>query len=162
MSEVSADSGAGHIAERLVEMITDVLRHVPERHGVGLAVVSTLGRLQRVGPMRMTLLAGAEGVTVPSMTRLVQRMEQHHWVTRMRDPDDGRACIVEITDTGRLVLGERWRALDSRLIGMVSALPADEQNELAAALRVAVPIVRRMVGDGAPAMSATPRPGERV
>ncbi|HYZ57653.1 MAG TPA: MarR family transcriptional regulator, partial [Streptosporangiaceae bacterium] len=46
-------------------------------------------------------LAAAECVSQPSMSQLVQRLEQQGLATRASDPADGRAALIAITDAGR-------------------------------------------------------------
>ncbi|MGY2061517.1 MarR family winged helix-turn-helix transcriptional regulator, partial [Nocardia gipuzkoensis] len=87
----------------------------------------------------------AEGVAQPSMTQLVQRLQQRGLVERVRDPEDGRACLIAISDTGRLLLAEHRRSRDVWLTGLVANLPGAEREALGSALRVATPIVRKMI-----------------
>ena len=60
----------------------------------------------RGGPRRITELAEIEGVAQPTMTLLVKRLEERGWVTRERDPDDGRVVLVSLTEAGATVLDE--------------------------------------------------------
>src|SRR5919205_2505561 len=56
------------------------------------------------GPRRITELAELEGLAQPTVTLLVGRLEERGWVSRRRDPDDGRAVLVTGTDAGREAL----------------------------------------------------------
>jgi DNA-binding MarR family transcriptional regulator len=114
---------------------------------MSFTTAATLARLERQGPARLTALAAAEGVAQPSMTQLVQRLERQGLVRRIDDPDDGRVTLIAVTDTGREVLAERRRARDARLTDLLAALPDDEQRTLGAAMRTALPLVRRMLND---------------
>ena len=58
------------------------------------------------GPRRITELAEIEGVAQPTMTLLVKRLEERGWVTRERDPADGRVVLVSLTEAGATVLDE--------------------------------------------------------
>jgi DNA-binding MarR family transcriptional regulator len=58
------------------------------------------------GPRRITELAEIEGVAQPTMTLLVKRLEERGWVTRERDPDDGRVVLVSLTEAGATALDE--------------------------------------------------------
>src|SRR5882724_11383367 len=49
-------------------------------------------------------IAELEGLAQPTMTLLVQRLEQRGWVERERHPDDGRVVLVSLTDAGRRTL----------------------------------------------------------
>jgi DNA-binding MarR family transcriptional regulator len=52
------------------------------------------------GPRRITELADLEGHAQPTVTLLIKRMEERGWVTRERDPGDGRAVVVSLTGEG--------------------------------------------------------------
>ena len=53
-------------------------------------------------------LAKGEMVAAPSMTRIVQHLEDAGWTSRQSQPDDARQVVVSITDAGREIL-ERAR-----------------------------------------------------
>jgi DNA-binding MarR family transcriptional regulator len=133
------------IAGALAEVAGAVVRSLADRRGMSFTTASTLGRLEREGPVRLTALATAEGVAQPSMTQLVQRLEGQGLATRVSDPDDGRVTLVAITDAGREVLAERRRERDARLTRLLATLSEDERRALGSALRTALPLVRRMV-----------------
>ena len=59
------------IAGALAEVAGVVVRSLTDRRGMSFTTASTLGRLEREGPVRLTALAAAEGVAQPSMTQLV-------------------------------------------------------------------------------------------
>ena len=124
--------------ERRVALVTQLLRaHAPRGRSVGALL--TLRRLDADGPQRVTDLAAAELVTQPTMTVLVNRLEQDGLVRKTRDADDARAVLVEITDIGRAQLSEvragRAAVLQSRLdrlddearAALAAALPALDQ-----------------------------------
>lgn len=133
------------IARALAEVAGTVIRSLTDRRGMSFTTASTLGRLEREGPVRLTALAAAEGVAQPSMTQLVQRLESQGLATRVGDPDDGRVSLVAVTDAGREVLAERRRQREARLVSLLAALTEDEREALGAAMETAVPLVRRMV-----------------
>jgi DNA-binding MarR family transcriptional regulator len=94
-----------------------------------------LGRLNEEGPVRLTALATAAGISQPSMTELVQRLERQGLAIRLIDPEDGRAALVDITNTGRALLDERRRDRRERLAELLTALSPDDE----ATLTLAVP-----------------------
>ncbi|MEW2160679.1 MarR family transcriptional regulator [Streptomyces sp. NPDC007189] len=114
---------------------------------MSFTAASTLARLEREGPVRLTVLAVAEGVTQPSMTQLVQRLERQGLARRISDEGDGRVTLVAITDAGRAVLSTRRQARDARLADLVATLPDDDQRALDAAMRIVAPLVQRMLAD---------------
>jgi DNA-binding MarR family transcriptional regulator len=79
------------------------------------------------------------------MTELVQRLERQRLVTRVDDPEDGRAALVTITDAGRAPLDDQRRGRRDQLAEMLSALPAEDEATLTLAMHVALPIIRRLI-----------------
>ena len=102
------DSGGS--GEELVvafEQLVRYVRQVSTAGGLSTAASSMLGRLGREGPQRLTELARAEGVSQPGMTQLVTRMERDGLVRRIASTDDRRGVLVEATDAGTDLVGQR-------------------------------------------------------
>jgi DNA-binding MarR family transcriptional regulator len=77
-------------------------------------------------PRRITELAELEGLAQPTMTLLVQRLEQRGWVKRERCADDGRVVLVSLTEAGSTTL-EAFRAqVGAALCAHMDAM-SDEQ-----------------------------------
>lgn len=67
---------------------------------------SALATVVRGGRMRQGDLAAQEQVAAPTMSRIVAVLEEQGYVSRVPDPDDGRAALVAATATGEeLVTG---------------------------------------------------------
>ena len=88
------------IAEALEQASILTTRHISDQAALSLTAALALGRLNEEGPIRLTTLAAAEGISQPSMTQLIQRLQRQGLATRINDPEDGRAALVNITDTG--------------------------------------------------------------
>lgn len=101
---------------------------------LSLTTAATLASLERRGPLRLSELAALEGVTQPSMTALVSRLERDGLAERAGDPHDGRAVNVGITDAGRRALaGRRHRRAGVLAALLEQAGPADRAAVTAAA-----------------------------
>jgi DNA-binding MarR family transcriptional regulator len=133
------------VAAVLAEVATTMVRRPSNRQDMSRTTASTLARLQREGPIRLTVLAAAESVAQPSMTQLVQRLERQGLAARVSDPEDRRVTLITITDPGREVLAERGQAQQALLTESLASLPAEEREALGSAIRTALPIVRRMI-----------------
>ncbi len=120
------------------------VRHLAVRD-MSFTAASTLGRLARSGPMRLTKLAASEGVTQPSMTQLVQRLSKQGLLARVGDPDDGRVVLVGVTDDGRRLAGDRQRMRAERLIRLLATLPGADRLALAEAARIGRPALGRLL-----------------
>jgi DNA-binding MarR family transcriptional regulator len=79
-------------------------------------------------PRRITELAELEGLAQPTMTLLVQKLEQRGWVTRERGPDDGRVVLVSLTEAGRAAL-EDFRARFGGVLRVQMDEMSDEEIE---------------------------------
>lgn len=124
------------------------------RRGMSLTSVSTLGSLERDGPMRLCDLAEREGVAQPSMTALITRLEAAGLAARRRDPEDRRAVNVEITDGGRAVLARRRAQRSVAVAALLGELTPEEE----AALAAAAPVLRRFTANPPPQPEEASRP----
>jgi DNA-binding MarR family transcriptional regulator len=129
----------GVIAEALTALVTLAVRH--RSRGVSLTAASTLARLERTGPRRLTDLAISEGVTQPSMTALVSQLEGLGYAERRRDPGDGRVVLVAITRAGR----GHVRSLRQESAAAFSVLMDKLGDDDLAALSAALPALRRLL-----------------
>ncbi len=68
---------------------------IAERVGLGATETKTLFLLSRLGPLTAGEIAQHTGVTTPSVTSLLDRLESKGFVRRVRDPHDRRRVIVE-------------------------------------------------------------------
>lgn len=119
------------VAEALQRLVVAAVRYVPRE--ISLTAASTLGRVERLGPRRITDLAAAEGVSQPSMTAMVTGLERAGFVARQPDPADQRAVLVCLTDSGAgylEALRQDWTQTFARLLGQ---LPVGDADALIAA-----------------------------
>lgn len=101
---------------------------------VSLTEDFVLSHLQRTGPQRLTALAGAAGVTQPSMTGLIARLAGAGLVERRRHDGDGRVVLVAVTDAGVADLERRRWTTASILAQGLAVLAPDELDALERAL----------------------------
>ncbi|WP_286199080.1 MarR family transcriptional regulator [Mycolicibacterium sp. ELW1] len=157
------------VGDALDQAMDLTIRFLSDRADLSASAAFTMNRVYREGPVRLTTLASKEGVSQPSMTQLVQRLERAGLVTRLPDPDDGRACLIGITTEGQALLDDRKRLRRERLAALMTTLTAEEQSALWLSARVALPLIGRLVAnadcgtDGATEQAeegpAAPRPG---
>ena len=97
-------------------------RFLTDRADLSASAAFAMNRVCREGPIRLTTLAAKEGVSQPSMTQLIQRLERQGLVTRLADPDDGRAALIGITAQGQELLDDRKRLRRERLTALLATL----------------------------------------
>jgi DNA-binding MarR family transcriptional regulator len=107
--------------------------------GVPPAQLSALSVLVFGGSRTLGRLAAAEQVRPPTMTRIVQALEEHGLVRRRRDRDDGRVHHLEATAKGRRVM----QVARERRIGNLAALIDRLSPEESARIREAAELVEK-------------------
>jgi DNA-binding MarR family transcriptional regulator len=148
--------GREDIAEALEQASVLTTRHISDQAALSLTAALALGRLNEEGPIRLTTLAAAEGIAQPSMTQLIQRLQRQGLATRINDPEDGRAALVNITNAGRALLDARRRERRDRLAALLMAVSPEDEAALTLAAHVALPIIGRLIHNATnPARSQT-------
>jgi DNA-binding MarR family transcriptional regulator len=112
--------------------------------GLSSSQVSALASIERLGPVRLGDLAAAEGVTGPTLTKIVAHLETIGLVTRAADEADRRAARITLTAEGRERLVRIRSDRDAFLEQRLGALDPDARATLAAAL----PVLRALADEG--------------
>jgi DNA-binding MarR family transcriptional regulator len=113
-------------------------RHPDNPHSMGAMAV--LGCLLRNGDLTVGELASHERIQPPSMTRIVNALEEGGDVARRAHETDGRQVVVVLSEPGRAtVLADRARR-DAWLARRLRELTPDERDTL----RRAAPILERL------------------
>lgn len=133
-------------ANDLLDLVALVIRDLAGNRDLSLTAVATLSSLDRRGAQRITTLAAAEGVSQPSMTQLIQRLEQRGLVRRKSDPADGRVALVQLTEAGHAALLARRQRNAERVAELLADLPDSEVRALSDALASVLPAMRARVG----------------
>lgn len=55
------------------------------------------------GPIRMKPLAEKLSVTMGTLTVMIDRLEKTGYVSRLKDPEDGRGFIIQLTQKGHAI-----------------------------------------------------------
>jgi DNA-binding MarR family transcriptional regulator len=129
-------------ANDLLDLVALVVRGLASNRDLSLTAIATLASLDRRGAQRITTLALAEGVSQPSMTQLVQRLEQRGLVRRESDPADGRVALVQLTEAGQSALLTRRQRNAERIAELLGGLPESDVLALADALAAVLPVMR--------------------
>jgi DNA-binding MarR family transcriptional regulator len=144
--EMSAQSRPAIDAARLRVAVLRISRRLRKHDLAGLtpSQLSTLASVGKDGPLRLGDLAAAERIAPSTLTRLVNVLEERGYLLRAAAPDDARAFLVTITDSGRDVLAQIRQEGTSMLTDILATLPADELTALEAAL----PALEQLAGSG--------------
>ncbi|WP_224388062.1 MarR family winged helix-turn-helix transcriptional regulator [Pseudonocardia sp. ICBG1293] len=103
--------------------------------------LSTLVTVEQHGPLRLSELARREGVTAPTMSRVLSALDDQGMVERAADPGDARGVLISISTAGR----DRLREVRSQRTALVARrldrLDADQR----AALEAALPAIEALI-----------------
>jgi DNA-binding MarR family transcriptional regulator len=117
------------------------LRTPATRSGITPTRLTALSALTRYPDgVRQGDLAELMNISAPSMTRLVEILEEAGWVERRRDPADQRCLLLVLSPVGRKTLETLREESASELSGEL----ADLDDEERAALAAAVPVLRKL------------------
>lgn len=105
--------------------------------------LAVLAELRMNGRRTISTLAERERVTAPSMTSIVNGLEEQGFVARTPDEDDRRRVQVDITAAGVEVVVETIRRRDVLLADMLRDV--DYTEEELTTLREASALMRRVV-----------------
>jgi DNA-binding MarR family transcriptional regulator len=140
--ERTADSGARadahlQLADRLHSVAIHLLRRVrreDERTGLGPARLSALSVVVFGGPLRISALAQAEQVRLPTMTPIVAALERDGLIARQPDPSDARAILLRATPKGARLMAEGRLRRIGAVADALQPASARDQATIAAAL----------------------------
>ncbi|WZO46180.1 MarR family transcriptional regulator [Microbacterium sp. LWH13-1.2] len=107
------------------------------------AQLAVLATLRMHGRRTITALAERERVTAPSMTNMINGLEEQGYVVRTPDAEDRRRVQVDITDAGTEIVAQTIKRRDELLADMLAEL--DFTEEELATLREASALMRKVV-----------------
>jgi DNA-binding MarR family transcriptional regulator len=102
---------------------------------VSLTQMHVLWLLQHHGAMSMSRLAELLDVSLSNATGLIDRMDEHGLIERVRVPDDRRIVLVRPAAAGLQAVSETETTKRERMRAVLGRLPASEQPIVLAALR---------------------------
>lgn len=111
-------------------------RHRAELSGVDLSrpALAILAALHGEGPARLSTLSSVTHLEAPLVSREIRQLEAEGYVSRVADPDDGRAVIVATTELGRETYLRFRSTTDAIIAETFSDWTDDELVELAQVL----------------------------
>jgi MarR family 2-MHQ and catechol resistance regulon transcriptional repressor len=103
--------------------------------GLCLTDFAVLEILLHKGALPVNVIGQKVLLTSGSITSAINRLEQKGLVRRQRDPYDGRIFRVELTDSGRKLIGAAFADHERNLEAAVAGLTDKERQELVRLLK---------------------------
>jgi DNA-binding MarR family transcriptional regulator len=128
-------------------------------HGLTPAAFVTLARLHESGPISQNELGRAVGMAPANIHAIVRRLRAAGLLDARPSPSDRRALLIDLSDSGRALLGEVLPDADAANRRTLAPLGAGEQRTLLDLLRrlAGAPTPKRVGGAARPVSRPTPR-----
>ena len=137
MSHSASSSGApAELPDRLTQVLGRLGRSIRRNDpsGRGYAFAIALVTVENRGPITIGDLASLEGVSAPTMTRIVDRMEAAGFVDRVADPIDRSMRRISITRAGSEHLAQARRERSDWLRDRLAMLTETQRTDIELAL----------------------------
>jgi DNA-binding MarR family transcriptional regulator len=105
--------------------------------------LSIMASLDRLGACRLTDLATAEGISAPTVTKIVGNLEQAGLVERSASTEDRRSSMVRLSAEGR---AELYRIRHERTAFVRRRLESLPRRDVEA-LKAALPVLIALAGE---------------
>ncbi len=132
---MSSSNDPVQLAAELRLSVTRLARRLRQAADMGLSpsLLSALAIVHLHGPLTLGALAEIEGVSPPTVTKVVNRLQEDDLVERIVDPTDKRVCRVSTTAAGDTLLEASRERKTAWLSERLAALDAEQLATLAAA-----------------------------
>jgi DNA-binding MarR family transcriptional regulator len=133
------------LADRLHSLAIHLLRRIrrgDEAAGLSAPRLSALSVVIYRGPISLTELAKAEGVTAPTMTRLVQALVKSGLVEKSVNESDNRVVQLRPTEAGRRTLDIARAHRLAALRELLDRLSPEEAAVVGRAVNALEPLLR--------------------
>lgn len=148
-ARATAATDGGYAPRDVVRVLADVIGLVEPRllelwktTGMTFAQRRVLRRL-RAGPRSPGWLAADMGISAPTLTRHLQRLEDSGLISRSTDREDRRRVVVELTDAGRQSLADHRIFGGTPLARAAADLTPAQRRELVFGLGRLVAMARK-------------------
>lgn len=102
---------------------------------VSLPQMHILMTLQERGPMTVSELAQFLRISLPSTSSILDRMEEHRFIERVRDAADRRVVRVAITEHGAAVVEEMIGPKRQEMQSLLESMTDDELRAVIAGIQ---------------------------
>jgi DNA-binding MarR family transcriptional regulator len=132
VDKLALDQAASALNSGAIHLLRS-LRTVDRDSGLSPARLSALSVLVFGGSCTLGALAAAEGVTGPTMTRIVDGLVDDGFAERQPHSSDGRSVTIVATDNGEAVMRAAQRRRIDAIVAALADLPAADRRRLVSA-----------------------------
>jgi DNA-binding MarR family transcriptional regulator len=133
---------AQDVSRTVAELFPVIYRQAHQRQtlaDVPPRMLSAMQHLYLNGPLTVGEQAEHHGVSRPTMTELIDRLEERHFVSRMADDRDRRRVFVWLTESGLDHAERSLQVLDIDVLGLaVKHLTVNQRRHLVLGMQALV------------------------
>lgn len=122
------------LLKRIIRAVDLHSRHLLARHGLSSPQLICLRELAKGGPMLSGQLAGRVSLSPATLSGIVDRLEARGLIRRIRQQDDKRRVMLELSEEGRALLMHAPSPLQDGFLKEFRSLSANQQAEIARVL----------------------------
>ncbi|MFC1670372.1 MarR family winged helix-turn-helix transcriptional regulator [Spirochaetota bacterium] len=112
---------------------------------INLSQLKAMSAFDEEGQFTMGELCKVANVKMPSMTEMIDKLENEGFLARARDTKDRRVVRVQMTEKGRKVHKKILGRRSNELVSMYGELSTKDQNELTRSLKKALEILNKVI-----------------
>ena len=138
MQTIASKQDSAELPARLRLSIARMARRMRQEAGDELSpsMTAALATIERHGPLAPSRLAELERIKRPTVTRVLQRLEEEGLVERSEDPTDRRSAVVCVTKEGAALLKKLRSRKNAYLAKRLRDLPDEDIQALERAAEV--------------------------
>lgn len=124
----------------MMRSVAKEMRRPPQR--LAPAQQAALAKLKH-SAASMSELAGSLSVSVPTISKSIDVLEERGWVERCADPSDRRHTIVRLTANGLRVTAAMRRRTERHVAGLLAPLSERDREQVQAVVEILKQAVAR-------------------
>jgi DNA-binding MarR family transcriptional regulator len=124
---------AAHALIEGVPRLGRLMRQDLRRHSAGLFTepqFRVMAVLYREGGQCLSGLADYQGVSLPTMSKLIQGLEARDLISRERDQEDRRRVLLSLTPEGVEAYEALLRRTETHIVDWISEMTPEQRGEL--------------------------------
>jgi len=107
-----------------------------KEHNLSMSQMGALMNIHRHGMCNVSTIGDELGVTSAAASQMLERLVQQGVIERTEDPNDRRAKQIALTEKGRQMIHDGFRARYAWLGDLAGSFAPDEQDLIQTALRL--------------------------
>jgi DNA-binding MarR family transcriptional regulator len=138
LEEVAVES-----LRRITRALDVYSRTLLREHSLTGPQLTLLREVKRRGPAPIGTLAKASFLGGPTVTGIIDRLEAHGLVARVRGTEDRRQVLIQITPQGEQLLSRDPPLLSARFRAALAEMSEEEREEICRVLRRVATMMER-------------------